>query len=80
MAKTLHVTISKVDGALFEGPARSLTLPGSEGELTVLPGHTALITPLMAGSVTVRTEEGAEVFDIESGMLEVSGNRATVLL
>ncbi len=76
----MHVTIAKVEGALFEGDVRSVTLPGTEGELTVLPHHEALITPLKAGSITVRTAEGTEVFEVESGVLEVSGNRVTVLL
>lgn len=80
MAKVLHVTVSKVDGAVFDGEATSVTLPGVEGELTVLPDHTAFITPLRAGTVTVRTAEGTEVFVVEGGVLEVSGNRATVLL
>ncbi len=79
--KIFRVTVSRVDGALFDGEAVSLTVPGSEGEMTLLPDHMPIISVLKAGTVTVRKADGAsETFIVDRGTLEVHGNHATVLL
>lgn len=80
MAKTMHITVSRVDRALFDGDALSVTVPGVEGEMTILPEHSALLSPLKAGTVTVRTTVGEESFSIERGVCEVGNNAVTVLL
>ena len=72
--------IAKVDGPLFDGEAMSVTVPGVEGEMTILPEHTALISPLRKGVITVHKDDGEEFFEIQEGTLEVSGNRATILM
>lgn len=80
-AKTLRVTLAKIDGLVFDGNAFSVTVPGVEGEMTILPHHEALISPLKKGVITVKAEGGKEeFFEIEKGTLEVSGNQATVLM
>ncbi len=80
MAKTTRVTVSKVNEALFDGDAVSVTVPGALGEMTILADHEALITPLKAGRVTVRTESDSQSFEIEKGVCEISNNQVTVLL
>jgi F-type H+-transporting ATPase subunit epsilon len=76
----MHVHIAQVNSVLYNGQATALTVPGVEGEMTILPHHEALISTLKAGLVTVQFEGGNEVFTIAKGLLEVSGNKATVLL
>lgn len=76
----LNVTITKVDGPLFSGEAEFLTVPGVEGEMTVLAKHEAFISPLKSGTITVKTTEETKEFVIESGTIEVSQNQATVIL
>lgn len=81
MAHVMQVTVSRVDAPLFQGEAISLTVPGVEGEMTILPHHSALLTPLKTGTVTVRTDSGGtQVIAIERGVCEVSNNQVTVLL
>ncbi len=81
MAKLLKLTISKVDAPVFDGPVVSVTVPGTEGEMTILADHTALISVLKTGLITVLTETGAtETFDITSGTIEISHNHATILI
>ena len=78
---TFHVTIASVGETRFDGVATSVTLPGADGELTVLPHHEPLVTTLKSGTITVREAAGEKKeFLVESGILEVSGNRAVVLL
>jgi F-type H+-transporting ATPase subunit epsilon len=76
----MRVVIAKVNENLYDGEANSVTLPGSEGEMTVLPQHEPLMTTLKAGTITVRDNEGEKQFKIEGGVLEVRGDGATVIL
>lgn len=77
----LHLTIAKVDETLYSGDATSVTCPGVDGELTILPKHEPLVTKLKPGTVRAIDTDGAEyTFDTDTGVLEVSGNTATVLL
>lgn len=78
----MRVVIAKVDEVLFEGEAYSMTLPGSEGEMTVLGEHMPLISTLKAGDITVRVSKDGEpqIFPIIGGVLEVRADGATVIL
>lgn len=76
----LTLTITKVNELLFSGEAHSVTIPGSEGEMTILPHHEPLITILKAGTIVVKAEGEKKEFDIEKGMLETSNNQVTVLV
>lgn len=79
--KQLNLTISRVDAPVFSGHVVSVTLPGSEGEMTLLADHTPLVSALRAGTITVRKADGTqEQFRVESGTLEVSNNTVTILL
>lgn len=81
MSNTLYLTISSVSENLYDGPAVSATLPGSAGEMTVLPHHEPLISTLKEGTITVRVPNAdAKTFVIKSGVLEISGDRAVVLV
>lgn len=79
-AKTFTLTIAKVNEELFSGPAVSVTLPGVEGQLTVLADHVPFVTLLKEGAIMVRTELGEQEFTIEKGVLEISDNQVTVLV
>lgn len=79
--KTLHLVISSIGENLYDGPALFATLPGSAGEMTILPHHEPLITTLKAGNITVAVPHADQkTFTIEGGVLEVSGTRAVVLV
>ncbi len=77
---TFSLTISKVNELLFTGEVHSVTLPGSEGELTILAHHEPLISMLKAGTITVRSNDETKQFPIERGLLEASSGQVTVLV
>lgn len=78
---TFHLIIASVGDTKFDGPATSATLPGEAGEFTVLPHHEALVSLLRPGTITVRETLGEpKSFEVEKGVVEISGNRAVVLL
>ncbi len=81
MANTMHLVISSVSENLYDGPAISATLPGAAGEMTILPNHEPLITTLKSGKITVRIPNSHDhEIQISGGVLEISGERAVVLV
>jgi F-type H+-transporting ATPase subunit epsilon len=79
--KQLNLTIARVDAPVFSGAVSSVTVPGSEGEMTLLPDHAPLMTALRSGTITIRTEEGEpQLITVTAGTLEISHNTVTILL
>jgi len=78
----MHVVIAKVDEVFYDGPADSMTVPGTLGEMTILGSHMPLITTLKEGVITVRESHTLEPrqFPISGGILEVRRDGATVVL
>jgi len=80
-AKLLQLTISQVDGPVFSGLVQYAIVPGTEGEMTILADHVALISVLKKGMIEVMLENGTkETFKIESGTIEISKNSASILI
>ena len=49
----LFLEIVTPEGRVFSGEVKSVQLPGSEGELGVLPRHAALVTLLRSGVIEI---------------------------
>ena len=75
----LHLRIATLERTVFDEDVDSITLPGSEGEFTVLKNHIPLITALALGEIIVR--RGGEEFSmtVSGGMTEVQPDRVLVL-
>lgn len=57
---------------LVDTAARAVVLRSADGDLTVLDGHTPLVTDVVPGEVRVEPEEGAEVrLAVHGGFLQV---------
>jgi F-type H+-transporting ATPase subunit epsilon len=56
-----------------------IALPGSGGELGVLPGHTPLLTTLKVGVLWYRQGEAKHYVAVSEGFAEVLADRVTVL-
>ena len=76
----MRVTLAKVHENVFAGEAKSVTIPTTAGEVTILPKHEPLVSTLKPGTITVRDEAGDHTFSVDSGVLEVSYDQVTVLL
>ena len=77
MEKTLKVDVVNAEESLFSGNAEFVALPGIEGELGILPGHTPLIRP---GLVRIRksAQDEEEIF-VAGGVLEIQPFHVIVL-
>jgi len=76
----LSLEIISMYRKVFAGNAVAITVPGVEGELTILPHHIPLITPLKAGEIKIREEDGKEKFlAIGNGFLMVESDKVSIL-
>lgn len=79
--KLLNLTITKVDEPVFDSEVVSVTVPGTDGEMTLLANHAPIISPLKVGVLLIKREDNSEeTINIDSGTLEMSDNHATVLI
>lgn len=65
---------------LFSGAVEAVELPGTEGDMTVLPGHAPVLTALKTGVVvlTERPQHGKRVL-VRGGFAEIGPTAVTVL-
>jgi F-type H+-transporting ATPase subunit epsilon len=64
---------------VFSGTVANVYLPAEEGEMGVLPMHTALVTALRPGELRYETEGRIEAMAIGSGFVEVTQEKVSVL-
>jgi F-type H+-transporting ATPase subunit epsilon len=80
MAITVHLDIVSVEQQIFSGLAEMIVVVGALGELGILPGHVALLTPIKSGPVRIIKQGGEEeIFYISGGTLEVQPDSVTIL-
>jgi F-type H+-transporting ATPase subunit epsilon len=75
-----RLSINALDKSIFDGQAEFLTLPGAEGELTILENHLPLVTPLKEGKLSFKTGNKEESLLIKGGVLEVGPKKVIVLV
>ncbi|MBL6645868.1 MAG: ATP synthase F1 subunit epsilon [Flavobacteriales bacterium] len=75
----MKLEILTPDAVLFDGEARHVFLPGSDGALGVLDRHAAMITTLRKGTVKVDTSGGEQTFELNGGTVEVLDNKVLIL-
>jgi len=76
----LHVRVITPKRVIKEIDADSVTAPGSEGEMTILPHHTNIFSMLQDGLVTIRNKSSEESFAIGMGYLETNGTDLNILV
>lgn len=79
--QSLSISIVSPERSLFAGSASRITCHTPAGEITILPNHAPLITPLVAGELEVCETTGVvHVFHVGGGFVEVQpGSVVSVL-
>ncbi len=75
----IHVDITSQDRSVFSGDADIVVVPGSQGEMGILPNHSPLLSTLKYGLIKVRTKSGELIFTVAGGIVEVQPNQVTIL-
>jgi F-type H+-transporting ATPase subunit epsilon len=75
----LQLDIVTPERQVFSDIVESVQVPGSEGELGVLPHHAPLVSTLGVGELRFRKDGTEESFAIVGGFLQVRPDRVVVL-
>jgi len=75
----LHLDIVTPEETHFSGKVSFVYLPGSEGELGILPHHAPLVTALRPGELRYGAEGEIEVLAVGGGFVEVADDRVVVM-
>lgn len=71
--KELHLNIVSPEKSIFDGDVKIVTLPGTVGSFSILPGHAPIVSSLQAGTLSYITTDGEEhSMDIQGGFMEMS--------
>lgn len=76
---SIRCEIVSQDRMVYQGDADIVVLPGTEGEMGILPNHAPLLTTLKIGIIKVRSHGREEVFTVAGGIAEVQPDIVTVL-
>ena len=80
MAEQIHLEVVTPERKVFEADVDRVEVPGLDGELGILPGHTELVSLLKpAGLLTYHIGNESGEMAISDGFVEVSSDRVTVL-
>jgi F-type H+-transporting ATPase subunit epsilon len=76
----LHFELVSPARLLYSGTVASVTIPGTEGEMGIFPGHAPILSTLKPGVVTVYKDGGStdRIF-VRGGMVEVNPQGLTLL-
>jgi F-type H+-transporting ATPase subunit epsilon len=75
----IRCEIVSQDRLVFEGDADIVTVPGSLGEMGILPGHAPLLSTLDMGVIRVKSGDQEEVFTVTGGFIEVQPEIVTIM-
>jgi F-type H+-transporting ATPase subunit epsilon len=76
----MEVKIITPKKVVFEETIDQITVPASDGEITILPKHVALFSMLKEGIVTILKGKEETLFSIGGGYVETDGKQVSVLV
>src|SRR6476469_7321974 len=75
----LQLQIVSADRSLVNEQVDEVQIPGSEGYLGILPGHTPLLATLQVGQLWYRQGQDKHYLALAFGFAEVQPDRVTIL-
>ncbi|MDQ3858459.1 MAG: ATP synthase F1 subunit epsilon [Actinomycetota bacterium] len=79
-AKTFALSLVTPEGAVYEGEAERLVVPGAAGELGVLARHASAVAMLRAGEIRIKARGDWQAFAAGPGYFSIQRDRAIVLV
>ena len=79
MANTTKLEVATPDAVVYSDDVEMVTLPGVEGQMTILPHHVRLMTQLVPGEIIIRKGGRDESFAVGEGLVEVTGQRVSIV-
>lgn len=76
----ITLNIATAERETYSGEADYVVAPSTEGQVTILPRHAALMTTLMSGELRFRDEDSSEQsIALSGGFMEVLNDEVTIL-
>ncbi len=75
----IRCEIVSQDRTVFQGDADIVVLPGTDGEMGILPHHAPLLTTLQYGVIKVRSQGKESIFTVAGGIAEIQPDIITIL-
>src|SRR5262245_29374568 len=79
MAEKIQLEVVTPERRVLSEPVEMVTVPGLNGELGVLPGHTPLISQLKTGILTYVQDGKSFQLHVSGGFVEVRDDKVSVL-
>lgn len=79
MANTLQFDLVSPERKLASVQATEVQIPGTDGDLTAMEGHSATITTLRPGILKAIGPQGTQAFAVTGGFAEITATGVTVL-
>jgi len=81
MPETLKVSIVSPAGEIFSGQATSVQVPGTMGQMTILPKHAAILSSLTTGKIIINSsDQDPAEFVIDTGFMENDQDVLTIIV
>lgn len=77
--KQLKLKIITPEKTVLEEMVDQVTLPTTEGEITILPDHIALVSALTSGDIVAKIGEEYIPMAVAGGFIEIKNNEVAVL-
>ena len=75
----IRCEIVSQDRIVYQGEPDIIVLPGTAGDMGILPNHSPVLTVLRFGVIRVRSKGEDEYFTVSGGFAEVQPDQVTVL-
>ena len=79
MADKLTFSLVSPEAELFSGDVDQVDIPGSEGDLGILPNHSPLMAAIRTGAITVYADGAETQYFVQGGFADVTPAGLTVL-
>jgi F-type H+-transporting ATPase subunit epsilon len=79
MANSIKLEIVTPQATVYSEDVDMVTLPGIEGQMGILPHHVRLMTRLLPGEMIVRKNGQVRFLAVGEGLIEVTGDRVSIV-
>lgn len=79
MADTMQFDLVSPERRLASMKVNSVQIPGADGDMTAMEGHSPTITTLRPGVLSVEGPEGSEDYVVTGGFAEIRADGVSVL-
>ena len=79
MSTTLKLQIITPQATVYSEDVEMVTLPGVQGQIGILPHHVRLMTQMVPGEMIVRKDGRSNFLAVGGGVVEVTGDRVSIL-